>query len=63
MVRGHWLHAGSEKLTILIYAFDVQPAEPFDLWHSPPFEPEIRDGVWGGFDDKGGMVPILRRRC
>jgi len=32
------------------------PAEPFELWKSPPFEPEIRDGkIWarGADDDKG----------
>lgn len=64
VVCGHWLHAGADKPTILIYGhFDVQPAEPFELWDTPPFEPEIRDGrVWGrgASDDKGGMlVPIL----
>ena len=64
VVYGDWLHAGADKPTVLIYGhFDVQPAEPFDLWDSPPFEPEIREGkVWGrgASDDKGGMmVPIL----
>ena len=64
VVCADWLHAGADKPTILIYGhFDVQPAEPFDLWTSPPFQPEIRDGrVWGrgASDDKGGMlVPIL----
>ena len=64
VVYGDWLHAGKGKPTILIYGhFDVQPAEPFDLWDSPPFAPEIRDGkIWGrgASDDKGGMViPIL----
>lgn len=64
VVYADWLHAGADKPTILIYGhFDVQPAEPFELWTSPPFEPEIRDGrVWGrgASDDKGGMlVPIL----
>ena len=64
VVYGDWLHAGADKPTVLIYGhFDVQPAEPFDLWHSPPFAPEIRDGkVWGrgASDDKGGMlIPIL----
>ncbi len=63
VVYGDWLHAPG-KPTILIYGhFDVQPAEPFDLWHSPPFAPEIRDNkVWGrgASDDKGGMlIPIL----
>ena len=64
VVYGDWLHAGADKPTVLIYGhFDVQPAEPFDLWDSPPFAPEIRDGkVWGrgASDDKGGMlIPIL----
>lgn len=43
--------------TILIYGhYDVMPAEPLDLWASPPFEPEIRDGKFfarGADDDKG----------
>ncbi|NRB35414.1 MAG: dipeptidase [Rhodobacteraceae bacterium] len=64
VVCADWLHAGPEKPTILIYGhFDVQPAEPFDLWDSPPFEPEIRgDRIYGrgATDDKGAMfIPIL----
>ena len=64
VVCADWLHAGPERPTVLIYGhFDVQPAEPFDLWTTPPFEPEIRDGRLlgrGASDDKGGMlVPIL----
>lgn len=64
VVYGDWLGAGPDKPTILIYGhFDVQPAEPFELWNSPPFAPQIRDGkVWGrgASDDKGGMlIPIL----
>ena len=43
--------------TILVYGhYDVMPAEPLDLWQSPPFEPEIRDSkifARGADDDKG----------
>lgn len=67
VVFGDWLHAGADKPTVLIYGhFDVQPAEPFDLWDSPPFNPVVRDGKVfgrGASDDKGGMfIPILCRR-
>lgn len=43
--------------TVLVYAHsDVMPVDPLELWHSDPFEPEIRDGkIWarGADDDKG----------
>lgn len=43
--------------TVLVYAhYDVMPVDPIDLWKSPPFEPEVRDGkifARGADDDKG----------
>jgi acetylornithine deacetylase/succinyl-diaminopimelate desuccinylase-like protein len=57
LVYADWLHAGEAAPTVLIYGhYDVQPVEPLELWESPPFEPEIRDGfiyARGGSDDKG----------
>jgi len=54
---------GKGNKTILFYNhYDVQPPEPLDLWDSPPFEPEIRDGKMYGrgiSDDKGHIVSRL----
>lgn len=59
-VYGDWLHAPGGALTALVYGHhDVQPDDPLDEWHSPPFEPDVRDGQLfgrGAVDDKGQVL-------
>jgi len=58
LIYADWLHAPG-KPTVLMYAhYDVQPADPIDEWHTPPFEPTERNNniyARGAVDDKGQL--------
>lgn len=63
VVYADWLHAPG-KPTALIYGhYDVQPAEPLELWVTGPFEPTVRKGelfARGAVDDKGQVFMHLK---
>ncbi len=54
--------AGAGRTLMIYDHYDVQPVDPIDLWHSPPFEPAERDGrifARGVSDNKGDLVARL----
>lgn len=54
-----FLDVGAKRTLLFYDHYDVQPAEPFDLWDSPPFKPEIRENrLWGRgvADNKGDLT-------
>jgi acetylornithine deacetylase/succinyl-diaminopimelate desuccinylase-like protein len=59
VVYADWLQAGPTAPTLLVYGhYDVQPVDPIDAWHTPPFEPTIIDENLygrGAADDKGQL--------
>ena len=63
LVYAEWLGA-QDQPTVLIYGhYDVQPADPLEAWHSPPFRPTRRDGrlyARGVSDDKAPLFIALK---
>lgn len=62
-VIGQWLVDPAQP-TVLVYGhYDVQPAEPLDLWTTPAFDPTIRDGklfARGSADMKGNLLTAIQ---
>jgi acetylornithine deacetylase/succinyl-diaminopimelate desuccinylase-like protein len=59
IVYGEWLNVGPGTPTVLVYGhYDVQPAEPLELWESDPFTPTQRgESLYGrGASDMKGQV-------
>ena len=52
------------QVTVLFYGhYDVQPPDPLELWKSPPFEPQVRQGKIfgrGSSDNKGQLWAIMK---
>ncbi|HBL31179.1 MAG TPA: dipeptidase [Acidobacteria bacterium] len=63
LVYGEWLGAPG-KPTVLFYGhYDVQPADPLELWRNPPFEPTVEGDLLvarGATDDKGQSYTHLK---
>jgi acetylornithine deacetylase/succinyl-diaminopimelate desuccinylase-like protein len=63
VVIGDWNGKPGKHHVTLYGHYDVQPPDPLDEWHSPPFEPEVRDGhlyARGAADNKGNHMVLVK---
>jgi acetylornithine deacetylase/succinyl-diaminopimelate desuccinylase-like protein len=64
VVYGEYLKAGVGKPTVLVYGhYDVQPAEPLELWQTGAFDPTLRgENLYGrgASDMKGQVMAVLK---
>lgn len=62
VVLAHASGANAGRTLLCYNHYDVQPPEPLELWRTPPFEPDLRDGslyARGAKDDKGELIARL----
>lgn len=63
LIYGEYIPESYDKTIIFYNHYDVQPADPLELWDSPPFEPSIRDGklfARGVADNKGNIIARIK---
>ena len=62
IVLAHAVGKNAGRTMLLYNHYDVQPPEPLELWTTPPFQPDVRDGkifARGAKDDKGELMARL----
>lgn len=62
VVLAHGDGVRSDRTMLFYNHYDVQPPEPLELWDSPPFRADVRDGrlyARGAKDDKGELLARL----